>query len=163
MQHLAGPLKHNTYQTYRVAKVTGCVAWLSGEMKNDFENFKAPEGKSKQWRQFGERLELINKGMNHELAMCQLVEDNNFGIIKRFESHERVPKDYRKRADIVTADYKKEQQAAKQSKNESKQHNKNANFKPPANPENEECWNCDKVGHFSRQCPLPRRKRRPKK
>ena len=77
VQHHAGPLKHSTYQTYRVAKVVGCVAWVTNEMKNDFESLK-PEGKSqvKLWKTFGEKLELVNRGMNHELAMCQLVEDN---------------------------------------------------------------------------------------
>ena len=153
MQSLAGPIRNSAFQSYRVAKVTGCAAWLAGEMRDAFEDFKKPSGSSsKSWRLFGAQLELLEKGLKHELAMCQLVEDNGFSFIKRFEGHERVPKDYRKRAEAVSIEIKKEKQAAKP--------------KPatPAKPKQEQaaapkkprgCWNCEKFGHHRRDCPLP--------
>ena len=102
MTNLAGPLRQSTFQTYRVAKVAGCAAWLAGKMRENFEEFKKPSGSGSNWRVFGAHLELLEKGLRHELAMCQLVEDNGFGFVKRFESHDRVPKDYRKRAEAVS-------------------------------------------------------------
>ena len=168
VMNLAGPLQHSSFKTYRVAKVAGCAAFISKEMMDDFNTFKVPEGKAeaKRWKALGRNLEQLNKGMNHELAMCALVEDNNFGIIKRFESHERVPKDYRKRAEVVQAEYKKEQQASKKAKSESKPQNKDLNKSRPSNsnnnnkPDKEGCWNCDALGHFSKECTLPRRNRK---
>ena len=120
MQALSGPLKQSTFMTYRVGKVTGCATWLANELMEDFSLLKAKVSKAgKDWDAFERKLDLMHKGMKHELAMCQFVEDNGYGFIKRFESHERVPKDYRRRADLVSTDYKKEQQAAKKTKTES--------------------------------------------
>ena len=164
--NLAGPLQTSTFKTYRVAKVAGCAAWLAKEMLDKFAEFKVDEDKAadKDWQDFEKNLELLHKGLNHELAMCSLVEDNNFGIIKRFESHERVPKDYRKRADVVTAEYKKEQQqqaAAKKVKHEQHKPPKNEGQKfKSSKPDKEACWNCDALTHFSKDCPHPRRNRR---
>ena len=164
--NLAGPLQTSTFKTYRVAKVAGCAAWLAKELIDKFAEFKVEEQKTadKEWQDFEKSLEMLHKGLNHELAMCSLVEENNFGIIKRFEAHERVPKDYRKpkRADVVMAEYKKEQQAAKKVKHEQPKPPKNNDgqkFKS-SKPDKEACWNCDALTHFSKDCPHPRRNRR---
>ena len=157
VQNLAGPIRNSSFQSYRVAKVTGCAAWLATEMRSTFDEFKKPSGTSGlTWKLFDARLELLEKGLKHELAMCQLVEDNGFSFIKRFEGHERVPKDYRKRAKAVSIEIKKEKQAAKP--------------KPatPAKPKQEQapapkkprgCWNCEQFGHHRRDCPLPPKNR----
>ena len=100
------------YQTYRVAKRTGCAAWLTGEMKKDFDGFQAPSCGGKAWKVFGSKLRLLEWGLKHELAMCQFVEDHAFSFVKRFEGHERVLKDYRKRAEAVSVELKREKQAA---------------------------------------------------
>ena len=151
--NLAGPLQTSTFKTYRVEKVAGCAAWLAKELIDKFAEFKVEEQKTadKEWQDFEKSLEMLHKGLNHELAMCSLVEDNNFGIIKRFESHERVPKDYRKRAEVVTAEYKKEQQAAKKVKSEDGPKQKQA--KPKKSKRG--CWNCDSMNHYKKQCPYP--------
>ena len=161
--NLAGPLQASTFKTYRVAKVAGCAAWLAKEMLDKFAEFKEDENKGadKDWQDFEKSLEMLHKGLNHELAMCSLVEEHNFGIVKRFESHERVPKDYRKRAEVVTAEYKKEQQAAKKAKHEQPKAPKNEGQKfKSSKPDKEACWNCDALTHFSKDCPHPRRNRR---
>ena len=130
-------------------------------MKDAFEKFKKPSGSGKAWRLFESQLELLEKGMRHELAMCQLVEDNGFAFIKRFESHDRVPKDYRKRAEAVSSEFKKE----KQSANKSKAVAGPSKPKQEAGPRAEKpkgCWNCDSLAHHERDCPHPLRVR-PKK
>ena len=119
VQNIATPLRSSTYQTYRVAKVVGCATWLVKEMLKDFSLFKCPAGtEPKRWKFFEENMELLNRGLSHELAMCTFVEDNGFGFVKRFESHDRVPSEYRKRAEKIAGEFKREQQAAKKVKSE---------------------------------------------
>ena len=156
MQNLAGPLRNSSFQTYRVAKVTGCAAWLASHMRDSFKEFKKPSGSGKAWRLFESHLELLEKGLRHELTMCQLVEDNGFGFIKRFESHERVPKDYRKRAEAVSVEFKKEKQAAFKAKPAA------TKVKQEPGPKlsgKKGCWNCDSMAHQKRDCPHPLRVR----
>ena len=156
---MSGPLKQSTFMTYRVGKVTGCATWLANDLMEDFAVLKAKAKKAgktgKDWQSFERKLDLMHKGMKHELAMCQFVEDNGYGFIKRFESHERVPKDYRRRADLVSTDYKKEQQAAKKAKNDSSKKKSNVQKGPPKNKNRPGCWNCDALGHHSKECPHP--------
>ena len=133
---------------------------MANEMRDAFETFKKPEGSGKAWRQFESHLELLEKGLRHELAMCQLVEDNGFAFIKRFESHDRVPKDYRKRAEADSAEFKKEKQAASKPKpaaGPSKAKQEAGPRSGPGKPKG--CWNCDSMAHHKRDCPHPLRVR----
>ena len=156
MQSLVGPLRNSTYQTYRVAKVTGCAAWLAADMKKDFDALKAPSGGGKTWKAFGSKLGLLERGLKHELAMCQFVEDHGFSFVKRFEGHERVPKDYRKRAEAVSVEFKKEKQAAakpKPAQLKQKQGSK------PRTGKAKGCWGCGAMGHNKIDCPFPTQER----
>ena len=65
--------------------MTGCAAWLAGEMKKDFDAFKAPSGGGKAWKVFGTKLGLLERGLKHELAMCQFIEDHGFSFVKWFQ------------------------------------------------------------------------------
>ena len=125
-------------------------------MRDSFKEFKRPSSSRKAWRLFRSHLELLEKGLRHELTMCQLVEDNGFGFIKRFESHERVPKDYRKRAEAVSVEFKKEKQAAFKAKPAA------TKVKQEPGPKlsgKKGCWNCDSMAHQKRDCPHPLRVR----
>ena len=128
-------------------------------MKKDFDAFKAPSGGGKAWKVFSSKLGLLERGLKHELAMCQFVEDHGFSFVKRFEGHERVPKDYRKRAEAVAVEFKKEKQAAFKSKPvpvKAKQEAEQKGGKPKG------CWNCDSLAHHKRDCPHPLRVRKKK-
>ena len=119
---------------------------MTGKMDETFEEFKKPSGSGSSWRIFGFHLELLEKGIRHELTMCQLVEDNDFGFVKCFESHDRVPKDFRKRAKAVSVEFKKEKYAAVKAKPQAtpkllKQVPDLKAGKPKV------YWNCDLLSH----------------
>ena len=155
---MAGPLRNSTYQTYRVAKVTGCAAWLAGEMKKDFDGFKAPSGSGKAWKAFSSKLGLLERALKHELAMCQFVEDHGFSFVKRFEGHERVPKDYRKRAEAVSVEFKKEKQAATKTKPAQPKPKQGQGSKPRSGKA-KGCWGCGSMGHNKIDCPFSSQER----
>ena len=138
----------------RIAKVLGCLLGLTSAAKESLSEAETRSRKGKKHlKSVKENLSLMQKGLEHELMIVNVVNEYGFPFVKSFEGHERLNRDARKRIDHVKAIAKSAEKEKEKKKSFPKKAAPKSGMRPQrTGKEKIQCFLCQQFGHVKADC-----------
>lgn len=160
----------------RVARVTACALALAGRAQITLDLLKETDPYCSTYKVhmkgLSEDVSLLNRGLQHEIDILHIAEEDTWTQTKYFEGHERYDSEVRKRNDhakiLRKADEKgkganapKKPAGAGKGQNQGQRPTTRASAgKTPDSGtpmSKQKCFNCREYGHHAKDCKNPKR------